>query len=1040
MRRLRYGAIFFLGLAATLLLLWRVYPGAGKANPRTLVPQRTLEARLTGFRKESPSRARTERLTRSGNAEAGEKTTNPESLHARGLEHLLYGDVEKAVGDLERAAELSPRDAPLRSDLAAAYLVRAEEKQRPDDLIRGLSAALEANRLDPALPEAAFNRALLSEKLFIRQQAIQAWKAYLELDRGSQWAAQAERHLQALERPTLMEIWPAQRKKLTVAAIAGDGATVREIVRGAPQASREYVEEELLGAWADAQAKGDLAAASRDLKAAEVIGGAVFEVTGDAMARDSVAVVREAMSSTDPSRLGRLAEGHRYFQQGKDLYEALDMKASMEPLVKARDLLKGAGSPFLEWADLYYEVGVFRQGDLEEALAEFDRLGADTKYPVLQARGVWMGGLVRYYQGRFGASLDQYKRALNITKQAHQAQDTANLQLLIADELTLLGESLESRRYLQLALGLSGYVLKRRWVVTLLEDAAWTASLLGKPSASFQFLDEAVDTALQDHKPPVLCDALLARARAHHEQADDAGSLVDIEAAESWLTRIQDAPIHLLMEAQFLEARGDAESVSDPDRVVADLGIALRDRAQSGAGTATTRLYSKRGRAYLKMGRFDRAEADFLAGIQEFESHRASVPEEQVRISYFDQSRDVFDDMIALQATVRRNPEQALEFSERSRARELLDMATRRERARPAVYLDTMGRRLPENLEILYYSVLQDQVLVFIISNKGTLTSRLKVRTSDLERDSEDLLGAMKSDKDVFGTYASRLYDVLIRPLEDSLTPFKSLVIVPDKFLHRLPFAALLNKESGRFLIEDHALAISPSLSLLAHDPDLNTLFNGHLGVSALVVGNPELDRDRISDLPSLPGSESEAKQIAAIYSESEVLIGKNATKRKFLDAIGQYAIVHFGGHSVSNEEFPLLSQLLLAPDSAAGDDGALMAHELYAREFTKTQLVVLAACSTAKARVSPGEGALNLARPFLASGVPSVVASLWEVDDASSTAFFRAFHDLVHGGLAPFEALRKTQTSFLTGSNKPLNSPSVWAAYEVIQGSRRSP
>src|SRR5215218_4098707 len=116
--------------------------------------------------------------------------------------------------------------------------------------------------------------------------------------------------------------------------------------------------------------------------------------------------------------------------------------------------------------------------------------------------------------------------------------------------------------------------------------------------------------------------------------------------------------------------------------------------------------------------------------------------------------------------------------------------------------------------------------------------------------------------------------------------------------------------------------------------------------------------------------------RVAALYPQAETLTGPWATKSRFLTEVGRYEIVHFAGHAISNEEFPLLSMLVLAPE--AGSAGALMAHEIYGLKLERTRLVVLAACSTARARISPGEGVLGLARPFLAAGVPSVVASLW--------------------------------------------------------------
>src|SRR5258708_38368238 len=65
------------------------------------------------------------------------------------------------------------------------------------------------------------------------------------------------------------------------------------------------------------------------------------------------------------------------------------------------------------------------------------------------------------------------------------------------------------------------------------------------------------------------------------------------------------------------------------------------------------------------------------------------------------------------------------------------------------------------------------------------------------------------------------------------------------------------------------------------------------------------------------------------------------------------------------------------------------------ALQLADTNLVVLAACDTASGPYSRSEGVLSLAKPFLKAGVPSIVATLWPVDDHAAgrlvTTFFRA-------------------------------------------------
>jgi len=59
-----------------------------------------------------------------------------------------------------------------------------------------------------------------------------------------------------------------------------------------------------------------------------------------------------------------------------------------------------------------------------------------------------------------------------------------------------------------------------------------------------------------------------------------------------------------------------------------------------------------------------------------------------------------------------------------------------------------------------------------------------------------------------------KLHQILIDPIKDALDDEKHLIIVPDKDLFALPFAALQN-ENNEYLIERHTLSIVPSLGTI---------------------------------------------------------------------------------------------------------------------------------------------------------------------------------------------------------------------------------
>src|SRR5262249_51366337 len=148
---------------------------------------------------------------------------------------------------------------------------------------------------------------------------------------------------------------------------------------------------------------------------------------------------------------------------------------------------------------------------------------------------------------------------------------------------------------------------------------------------------------------------------------------------------------------------------------------------------------------------------------------------------------------------------------------------------------------------------------------------------------------------------------------------------------------------------------------------------------------------------PSLPHAEAEAKEVAALYRGPELLIGAAATKAAFLRAAGQHAVVHFAGHAIANSDRPQLSRMLLAGTDATSR--SLFARDIAAERFPSPRLVVLGACRTTAGRIRRGEGVFSMARPFLAAGVPTVVASLWDVNDLASRKLLVGFHAALRQG-----------------------------------------
>jgi tetratricopeptide (TPR) repeat protein len=175
------------------------------------LPARPTEARLTGgfpyAPPPSPLRGTDDRalppdlrLAAAKLEQAAREHDTPERWAAAGTAYLTLKDADGAITALERAASRS-RDARLDSDLAAAYLTRAQRTDRADDWERARAAASRALGTDPNLREAQFNLSLAFEGLHRLDDAKAGWARYLEMDQDSPWATEARQHLEVVSRP-----------------------------------------------------------------------------------------------------------------------------------------------------------------------------------------------------------------------------------------------------------------------------------------------------------------------------------------------------------------------------------------------------------------------------------------------------------------------------------------------------------------------------------------------------------------------------------------------------------------------------------------------------------------------------------------------------------------------------------------------------------------------------------------------------------------------------------------------------------------------
>lgn len=211
-------------------------------------------------------------------------------------------------------------------------------------------------------------------------------------------------------------------------------------------------------------------------------------------------------------------------------------------------------------------------------------------------------------------------------------------------------------------------------------------------------------------------------------------------------------------------------------------------------------------------------------------------------------------------------------------------------------------------------------------------------------------------------------------------------------------------------------------------------------------IGNPRIDGDvkararTVRNMPfaALPEAEKEVQTIGArVYGAkaSIVHVGESAREDIVKAEMGTYKIVHFATHGVLNDQSPLYSYLLLAPGNGSQEDGLLEAWELMQMDL-KAEMVVLSACDTARGSVGTGEGMIGMTWALFVAGVPTTVASQWNVPSETTTRLMVTFHRFAKEKTKA-EAWRQAALEMITDPRYRMK-PFYWAGFVVVGNDSR--
>jgi CHAT domain-containing protein len=1012
-----------------------------QCKPQPRQDARPVEGRLVGIAW-APYHPRPGRLPRMRRRPAeGSAAVPTTAVRRSAIAALCNADPDLAIRELQAAAEQAPRHAALWSDLTAAYLSRAEARSDPHDLVLALAAATRATKRDPGLTEARFNLALALEHFGLRAQAIREWGAVLRLENDHDWAHEARIRLAILTsaRPS----WTSAKAHLVRAAATGDRRALRSLITEWPQDCREYLENEVLEAWSAAKLAHDDVDAARSLALARAIAQQRAELTGERLDQEAVAQIeRSRLPSVGASRVDLLAQGIQAYGEGLALIRQESFTPALAPLQSALRILSAQGSPLAGWASFQIGYCHYQRYEYDKALRFLLPLTHDPRDRpgALGGRAFWFVGLVHLIRGDLTAALGALTTASSIFHRLGEKSNESMVGALLATSLASLGQQTESWRVLHAALRDPPAAPRMR--SGFYGMAAFIAVDDGEFEAALRLQDEMLRSANEAGVAVAVAEGLFDRAYILITLGDTSGAASTLDEALRTLPHIPDPRTRRLTEGNLLLAKGRLLVPTAPLTAVQLLDHAIAILRATGSHWPLGQALFQRAVAERSLDRTDDAQRDLAEAIAESERQRESITPIEQRISYLDQKRSLIEAMVSFQLA-KGSPAEALSYSERARARVLADWIEDQPaapRVPEAAYgvsrfapLEHLRQQLPEDWTVVEYWLERDRLDLWVMSRSQLETRHVLIAANSLEELVLALNQAIAQADDTAALRASTtLYDALIRPAAGLLSPGRRLVFVPDGPLHALSFALLRDSRTGRYLVQDHPFSVTPSARIfvdcLRRDRQLAVARQPR----ALLVVDPAFDEQLYPSLPRLAGGRTE-QLIPRSLPGSRVLRDAQATKSAFLAAAGNFEIVHFGGHALLNPRYPLLSQLVFAKAPASPDRGVLYSGEILGRHLARTRLVVLASCSTAAGRVSRTEGIESIARPFLAAGVPAIIASLWPVDDDTTAELFhRFYHSLV---LQPdvTEALRIAQLEALEHGSERMRRPSSWGAFELI-------
>jgi len=710
----------------------------------------------------------------------------------------------------------------------------------------------------------------------------------------------------------------------------------------------------------------------------------------------------------------------RHFDQAEKLLgQAQDLAQSYQPSLLGEVALRKGTLAFLS------DNPTLAASEYRQALS----LALSHKDPFLEAAARGSLGLIATRQERYDESIDWDRSALQLSRSLNAQSSVPRILGNLGWSYFELGDYNQALPLFQEAgdslarIGLLDFQTRELVMTALAHYYLREFDNAGKES------ERGLNLARTLGDPVLITECLnsLALVSLSTRQVDLAEkyNLEATETARSSSDRGGEL-VATLISGRIAAARKDYPSAEAHFKLVlGDSRVATAVRWEAHARLA--RLYDLEGHRA-------RAEQEYKHSVDTIQAARHSVGQDELRLAFLSSAIDFYDDYIDFLVRHHR-PEDALRVADRTRSQTLAEGLASSSGASGPVSLGLSPRQLARKSRatLLLYWLGQEQSYLWVITptkiscfglaKKPQIDPLVKSYREQLLRGNDVLASGSAEGKE--------LYQMLIAPADKFFARNGRVIVLPAEGLYGLNFETLIvPRPTPHFWIEDATISEANSLALLsAASQKPNSKEK-----SLLLVGNPETPDP---EFPPLPQAAAEIQKVSTHFPEAhcKVLEGKQATASAYLHSNpAQFCYLHFVTHGIASQTRPLESAVILTKE---GDS-----YKLYARDIVthplKADLVTISACNGAGTRTYAGEGLVGLSWAFLRAGAHNVIASLWEVSDASSTAqLMDALYTNLDRGADPATALRSAKLFILkSNSSTVFRKPFYWAPFQLYGGS----